>query len=412
MFALVVAIAQFTTNVLSDFTRTTSDITSAIDHIIESAVSPAGQAVFNVDRLHAQKLLDGFSAYPYIIQSTITDDLDTVFANVNFERIESGSTNWLTELIYPNHSQDYSRKLTNTRYEGEIGILNLKVDHNIALRDFYHRSLILMLSDLLHTILIFIIIYLVTYRFVTSALVQVVDSINKNIGTTSKPLHINCPKNHNKTEIGVLVSALNQTISQRSKAQYELSKLNEELEERVIKRTAELEEANQRLHFLATKDPLTNINNRRGFFQIGGQMFNLFKRYGRPLTVIMLDIDHFKLINDKHGHKVGDEAIICCAKTCGMILRDTDVFGRIGGEEFAIILSETNRDAACELAERIRLNVPKSEVLLAHKINMTVSIGIHELQQVDQDFSAALEIADKALYEAKNNGRNQVKIID
>ena len=96
-----------------------------------------------------------------------------------------------------------------------------------------------MLSVLLHTILIFIIIYLVTYRFITSALVQVVDSLNSNIGTTSKTLHINCPKNHNKTEIGVLVSAFNQTISQRSKAQYELSKLNEELEERVTKRTSE-----------------------------------------------------------------------------------------------------------------------------------------------------------------------------
>ena len=173
-----------------------------------------------------------------------------------------------------------------------------------------------------------------------------------------------------------------------------------------------MEEANQRLHLLATKDPLTNVNNRRGFFQIGEQKFNLFKRYKRPLTVIMLDIDHFKLINDEHGHKVGDEALVCCANTCQMILRDTDIFGRIGGEEFAIILSETRRDAAFELAERIRLKVPKNEVLLAHKIHMTISMGIHELQLADQDFSAALEIADKALYEAKNNGRNQVKIID
>jgi two-component system chemotaxis response regulator CheY len=160
---------------------------------------------------------------------------------------------------------------------------------------------------------------------------------------------------------------------------------------------------------LARTDPLTGQPNRRGFLEEATREFRRSARYDRPLSVLALDIDHFKRVNDTWGHAVGDLALQRLAQACRSTLRNGDVFGRIGGEEFAILLPETCREDAVDAAERLRLVVQMLEVPVDHgMMRLTVSIGVAQIISSDPSFEAVLERADANLYEAKRSGRNKV----
>ncbi|MDV6250097.1 diguanylate cyclase [Vibrio sp. EA2] len=161
----------------------------------------------------------------------------------------------------------------------------------------------------------------------------------------------------------------------------------------------------------ATTDPLTKVKNRRYFMMVGVNEFNTCRLLAeKQLSVLVLDIDYFKNINDQFGHSVGDKALTHFTQVCATGLRKTDIFGRIGGEEFAVIMPLTNEKKAEEIANKIRVLIEKSPCLTDDKlINLTVSIGVAVFNQQD-NFEALLEEADKALYDAKHQGRNQVII--
>jgi diguanylate cyclase (GGDEF)-like protein/PAS domain S-box-containing protein len=163
------------------------------------------------------------------------------------------------------------------------------------------------------------------------------------------------------------------------------------------------------LQKLATTDSLTEAYNRQHFMNKGQDEFLRSQRYNRPLSVLMIDIDRFKSINDTYGHHTGDLALIAMVKECKTILRRTDILGRLGGEEFGIILTETAIDGALRTAERMRrdlelLTVPAT----TGAVGITVSIGLTSINADDVSLEKALQRADKALYEAKRRGRNCV----
>lgn len=164
------------------------------------------------------------------------------------------------------------------------------------------------------------------------------------------------------------------------------------------------------LEVLAATDPLTNVSNRRRFFEIGDNELNRSMRYNRPFSILMMDIDHFKDINDKYGHAAGDATLVELAATCKSALRDVDSIGRLGGEEFAIILPETNAEGAYVLGERLRKELAAMSVVSNEGvIHLTVSIGTATYHLGDDpDFDSILAHADKALYLAKKQGRDQV----
>lgn len=169
----------------------------------------------------------------------------------------------------------------------------------------------------------------------------------------------------------------------------------------------------QELRRLATTDPLTGVGNRRHFLNLAEVEMSRVQRHDRKLSVVTFDIDHFKQINDGYGHGVGDDAIRAVADACVAILRDIDVIGRMGGEEFAILLPETDLAAACEVAKRlherigaIRLSTDKGE------LRFSASFGVTQVRQQDLDIDMALRRADSALYEAKENGRDRVVVRD
>lgn len=162
---------------------------------------------------------------------------------------------------------------------------------------------------------------------------------------------------------------------------------------------------NEALQVLATQDPLTGCLNRRAFFERFEVEFNRARRYRHSLTCIMTDIDHFKRVNDRHGHQVGDEVLKQVAAIFRSALRDTDVVCRYGGEEFCLILVETGEDGANHTAERIRQTIAAKSMM---DIRVTVSMGVVSLEKATANPSELLGFADKALYRAKNTGRNKV----
>lgn len=162
----------------------------------------------------------------------------------------------------------------------------------------------------------------------------------------------------------------------------------------------------------AITDELTGIFNRRHFLFRADEETRRIRRYGGQCALLMLDIDSFKKINDVYGHCVGDTVLQAVAETCSRMIRDTDLFGRLGGEEFAILLMETDQIGAEVVAERIRAGIYHTEFcsLTEEIIHLSVSIGIAVFHAADETLASLISRADGALYEAKNNGRNQVAI--
>ena len=166
----------------------------------------------------------------------------------------------------------------------------------------------------------------------------------------------------------------------------------------------------EELRFLATSDPLTGIANRRHFLHYVEDELRRVKRYGSLVALLMLDLDHFKRVNDTWGHAVGDEVLRHFTTLAGGHLRDTDVLGRLGGEEFAVLLRETTLDNASRFAERLRGYLGTEKIAGPRgEISYTVSIGITLLDPRDDAPDAALARADEALYRAKEKGRNRVE---
>jgi diguanylate cyclase (GGDEF)-like protein len=162
---------------------------------------------------------------------------------------------------------------------------------------------------------------------------------------------------------------------------------------------------------LALKDALTDIYNRRHFMARLDGEWKRFRRYGRPLSLLLLDIDHFKSINDRYGHDVGDQVIVAVARLCGTQTRDSDLAARIGGEEFAILLPETGLDDARAAAERLRAAVAEHPIdSNAGPIAVTVSIGVAPAERAG-DPADFVKRADEALYAAKRGGRNCVAAV-
>ena len=159
-------------------------------------------------------------------------------------------------------------------------------------------------------------------------------------------------------------------------------------------------------------DYLTGVFNRWHFMEKAELEFGRAVRYGNELSVLMMDIDFFKHINDRHGHKVGDSVLKKLAEVCLQTLRAVDIFGRLGGEEFAVLLPDTDIRAAAEVAERLREAIAHAQVPLAggQMLQFSASIGVSSMSSCDDNIDMLLNIADTALYEVKNSGRNNVRV--
>lgn len=169
----------------------------------------------------------------------------------------------------------------------------------------------------------------------------------------------------------------------------------------------------QELRRLATTDPLTGLYNRRQFTLLGQNAVDEHRRKGKPLAVLALDIDHFKSINDTYGHAAGDEALKTVSRVLHAALRGADVIGRLGGEEFGVVLIDTYPAAAFSTADRLRRALEQTIVESEdQRLRLTTSVGLAMLDADDKQLEALMKRADAALYEAKKTGRNRVVAAD
>jgi len=176
-------------------------------------------------------------------------------------------------------------------------------------------------------------------------------------------------------------------------------------------RTRELEETQGQLRLLAMTDPLTEISNRRHFMSQISEEIERTKRFGDPFSLMMIDIDNLKEVNDTYGHEAGDEVLRTFAKYCQTRLRSIDRLARFGGDEFIVLLVQTGWKKAKEVAERLVSEIQGLEMQIEKEsIHITVSIGLTTIIE-GSTIEGLIKRADKALYEAKNGGRNQVAIL-
>jgi diguanylate cyclase (GGDEF)-like protein len=165
------------------------------------------------------------------------------------------------------------------------------------------------------------------------------------------------------------------------------------------------------LNHLASTDELTGVFNRRKLMELAQQEFDLFKRCGKPLAVLMIDLDYFKILNDQHGHQAGDKILTRFTAFVAQNIRQTDIWGRLGGEEFVLILSGTDREQAEIISERFRYDTSQLITRVGGDLlNFTVSIGVTTASDKDKTFTDVLTRSDTALYRAKNNGRNRIEV--
>jgi diguanylate cyclase (GGDEF)-like protein len=179
----------------------------------------------------------------------------------------------------------------------------------------------------------------------------------------------------------------------------------------IVRDISEDKKTEDELLRLAATDPLTGAFNRREFTSLANQESQRSNRYNHPLSIMMLDLDHFKKLNDTYGHAAGDKALQRFTTLCCNALRTVDVFGRWGGEEFVTLLPETDIEGATVIAERLRKLVSQSVfVYNEEKISFTASIGIAQYRSGEMTLDGPLGRADSAVYDAKKAGRNRISV--
>ena len=160
-------------------------------------------------------------------------------------------------------------------------------------------------------------------------------------------------------------------------------------------------------------DPLTQTANRRHLMEVLEEHFEEFRRYRHPMAMIMFDLDHFKQLNDRHGHLTGDAVLRSLCKACKSLLRANDLLARFGGEEFVIVLPNTTAAQAASTAERMRTHLSEAVAReLGDELAVTVSLGVSELLHSDSNYEQVMHRGDQALYRAKRAGRNRVVVYD
>jgi len=231
-------------------------------------------------------------------------------------------------------------------------------------------------------------------------LVRVTNRIQK--GEEATPIQVNTGL-YELEQLSHSLRGMTDTLIRRKQ---KLEENNRLLEERVRRRTEELAIANKELEHSLRHDPLTKIFNRLAFTEALSKEFKRMQRSQSPFSIILMDVDHFKKVNDSYGHSTGDEVLVKIAATMKKTIRETDLVARLGGEEFVVLLPDTSEDAVI-VAEKIKTAIADFDHPKAGQV--TISAGVATSQLEDADGEVALNKADKAMYQAKESGRNNVK---
>lgn len=355
-----------------------------LENSLPQATRDGGLEVFVVNRNGA--LLHPFASMGVLkLPATLPDD-------GNYAMLDWGDGRYLTSLV--------SVKAPLSTELGWKVVIRQPLEKAQAVIGEFHR--ILLVAGIAVTLLAMLIAYRLAAAFArpVEQLAAAAEQVRHGQEATSV-----FAVDSKLTELRRLAYALRGMTVTLIRRKRGLEESNRTLEARVEERTKALELANRELHHLSRHDPLTSLPNRRAFNEHVHEEFQRMKRSGKGYAVVMVDIDHFKRVNDTWGHEVGDSVLRHVAEVLRASARVTDFVARLGGEEFIVILPETVEQAT-GVAEKMRAAIAASDIPVVGKV--TASLGVAIAVPADADDNVAVVAADEALYRAKGEGRNRV----
>lgn len=382
---------------IADFQSERKAIKTATEMLLTSNLEPAAKAAYRISKIEAEAVVSGLMATSAVHHAEIKDNFGH-----NLARQERGKSpsppNFITRLLVGTKDR-YQLPLYVIGEAKAVGQLIVQFNLNKQSEKFITRAWTVVITGFIRNLILTCSLAYVFFLMVGKPLVKAANQVKEKSNSSSYFPIISGDDLSRTDEVGVLLKTINHFALKVDKGLIE----RDHIEEALLKARVEAEA-------LARKDPLSAMDNRRAFYETANDITEQSKRYGRGYSVLMLDIDEFKKVNDNYGHAVGDIVIKEVAEIILMNIRTADSAGRIGGEEFAVILTETSQSKAKVLAERLRKQI--SARTFSQKCSITISIGIAEYTNSDSQIHTALKRADDALYTAKKTGRNKVITFD
>lgn len=374
---------------------------------------PISRAIFELDASGAELIAEGIQSYNFISYVSITG-----LGKGATETIEVGSPikqddglAFLSPEISDffgsfsvEHTFDLNYGFNNT--VAKVGEVKLATSGSLLIDELKNDAFVILVSQALKTLIVSAVLLSVFYGLIVSRIITIHRWLLKySPDKEFLPVEFGC-KQLFDDEIEDLKNGVNSVGKSLRRHNVELESIVEQRTTALTIRTKELEEAKTKLEHLAYTDSLTSVANRLAFFNHAEREVKRARRLSYDIGIMMLDLDYFKKINDAYGHEAGDEVLVKAAEALKNGLREDDYIGRIGGEEFAIIVSGADKVGMHNLASRLKQSIQALEFSFSgKKQHITTSIG-YTLVNVDESFKVSLKRADEHLYLAKENGRN------
>jgi diguanylate cyclase (GGDEF)-like protein len=390
---------------LTEYYRTQDSILNELKQLEETVREPISTSLWQYNYNQLDALLTG------LVKMTIIEGIDVTDTDAN-TLMSKQSYNPDSKPL----SLFYAESDAYWTLNGEkvpLGSIKLYSSSEVVLDRVLFGFFLIAITAIIKLSILFWLSAWAFDRYLASPLKELMTQVNEvqSSPTISKRISL---ENIQHNELGQLQDHMNTMLSVMQADRQQL--LEDEqtkrssLEDAVAKRTEALQILNEKLEDLATRDSLTGILNRGSFFERSQHLLALSQRQQSTASFVLMDLDHFKVINDTYGHFAGDKVLIHFTQTIQSLLRKSDLIGRVGGEEFALFLPDTAPDDAFQLAERIRMTISNAVLNVDGRIiTYTVSAGIESSRSGDDSIDALFKRADSKLYGAKDKGRDRVE---
>lgn len=390
---------------LAEYLKTQNSILNELKQLEETVHKPISTSLWQYNHNQLNALIAGLVKMPIIEGVDILDKNDKSIISKRAYALTSP----------PLSLFDTKSDLNWTLNEEKImlGTVILYSSSEVILERVLFGFSLIAITEIIKLSILFWLFIWAFDRYLASPLKQLMSQVNEVQLSQNISKRINL-SNIENNELSQLQEHMNNMLSAMEKDRERL--LEDEqakrnwLEKAVTKRTKDLQILNDKLKVLATRDSLTGVLNRGSFFEAAQHLLDLSHRQKLPASFVLMDLDHFKIVNDTYGHYIGDEVLIHFTTTLQKFLRKSDLIGRVGGEEFAIFLSDTRIDDAFLIADKIRKAIGRSILDIdGKKITYTVSLGIESTEPKDHLIQDLFKRADLKLYGAKDKGRDRVE---
>jgi diguanylate cyclase (GGDEF)-like protein len=413
----ILALIVSAVHILFEYNNIREQIRSDLESIYISSAEPLATAIWNFDSDQIDSLVGGFLTLNIVSGVEVYKNADEL--NISKGEILSGSAIVFEGPITYVRSGK-SRPLGTLKFYASQSFVFDRIKINV---------IFIVANAFIKTFFLSIIIFIVGHRIIGRPLGELSLSVSKldfesvdNIENSKVILSEGLLSNRN--ELTDLIVAYNKTLDKLLSRTHQLDEARKNIEdenfnlERLVnektlalqEKVTELNGLNKRLAVFASTDSLTELLNRRYFFERAEIELSRLKRNEKQAAVLIVDIDFFKKVNDQYGHPAGDEVLKVVANILKDNVRQHDLVARFGGEEFAILLADVDIEKSCVMAERMREKI-EAEVIhyKKEKIKVTASFGLSILPSASQDIHVVIDSADKMLYKAKAAGRNRVE---